>query len=121
MENFKNVSHRDNYVGNINLKYTFDKHWSINASTSMNQSNFRNEYYVPFLISNSSAPELYNPWSNSFGIYKSTDTELNYTASLNYKNEFGNFDIDAFIGGNIRHNNYDRISAQMPVGAKQEV
>lgn len=118
MENFKNVSHRDNYVGNINLKYTFDKHWSINASTSMNQSNFRNEYYVPFLISNSSAPELYNPWSNSFGIYKSTDTELNYTASLNYKNEFGNFDIDAFIGGNIRHNNYDRISAQMPVGAK---
>ena len=118
MEQYESIDKTDNYVGSINLKYTFNDNWELKAGGSRNMNEYKNNYKVPYSISYSAAPELYNAWSNSFGVYRRTQAENNYNASLTYKNKFGeDFDVNAFIGGNIRINKYDRFSAQMPTGA----
>ncbi len=118
MEQYDNIDKNDNFVGSVNLTYKFNDQWELKGGVSRNQREYKNEYYVPYTISYSAAPELYNSWSNSFGVWKSSSIENNYNALLTYKNKFGDFDLDAFIGGNIRINKYDRVSAQMDTGAK---
>ncbi|UII22607.1 TonB-dependent receptor [Fulvivirga ligni] len=73
---------------------------------------------MPFFLSNSAAPELYNSWSNSFGNYERTEIENNFSGALRYTNRFGEFDVSGFIGGNIRYNSYHRFVEQMPTDAK---
>lgn len=116
LENYKNVNKTGNYVGNVNLTYKFNDKWSVDGGMSRDYSNYKNEYYVPFSISYSAAPDLYNAWLNSFGVYKRDQSENNFYANLHYKNNFGQFDVDALVGGNLRYDKYDRFSAQMPTG-----
>ncbi|MBE0422848.1 MAG: SusC/RagA family TonB-linked outer membrane protein [Lutibacter sp.] len=119
MDQYENIDKNDNYVGSVNLSYKFNDNWELKAGGSRNKNEFKNDYKVPYSIAYSAAPELYNAWSNSFGVYRRTEAENNYNTALTYKNKFGeDFDIDAFIGGNIRINKYDRFSAQMPTDAK---
>ncbi len=118
MEQYKDIDKSTNYVGSVNLTYTFNDNWEIVAGGSRDQNNFQNDYQVPFSISYSAAPALYNAWSNSFGVYRRSQFENNFNTALKYKNKFEDFDVDAFIGGNIRINKYDRFSAQMPTDAK---
>ena len=115
-DHYENIDRTQNYVGNINLSYELNDNWSIKAGASKNYNEYKNDYKVPYAISFSAAPELYNAWQNSFGVYRRTQSEDNLNASLNYQNEFGDFDLDAFVGGNIRFDKYDRFSAQMPTG-----
>ena len=118
LDNYEQIRKSNNVIGNVTATYTINDHWSISATGTRNQNNYSYDYFLPFYISNSSAPSLYNPWSNSFGRYDSSTHENNYSAMLNYDQKFGKFDIAAFIGGNIRENGYRRLSAQMPTGAK---
>ena len=108
----------ENYSVQLAANYALDEHWSLSATASRNATKYRYENFLPFFLSNSSAPELYNSWSNSFGKYDRSEAENNYYGMLQYQNNFGDVDLSAFVGFNIRENTYRRISTQMPEGAK---
>ena len=118
MEQYQKTSSNQNYVVNISASYKFDDHFELSATGSRNATEYRYNEKFPFFLANSSAPELYNAWSNSFGKYNRSKSENNYSALLKYNNEFGDMDLTAFIGGNIRQETYKRISTQMPADAK---
>ncbi|WP_158973812.1 SusC/RagA family TonB-linked outer membrane protein [Cellulophaga sp. L1A9] len=118
LDQYENIDKTDNYVGNINFKYQINDKWELSGGASRNKEEYKNDYKVPYFLAYSSAPDLYNPWSNSFGVYRRTESENNYNAALTFTDKFGdNFDVKAFVGGNIRINNYDRFSAQMETDA----
>lgn len=114
---FKNIDRNNNFAGSINLTYQFNDNWKLTAGATRTKDEYKNNYYVPYSIAYSAAPDLYNAWSNSFGVTRRTRSENNYNTALNYTNKFGDFDVDAFIGGNIRVNNYDTFYANMDTGA----
>jgi TonB-linked SusC/RagA family outer membrane protein len=118
MEQYKNIDKTTNYTGSVNLSYKFNDNWELVGGGSRNQDDFKNDYQVPFTLSYSAAPALYNAWSNSFGVYRRNQAENNYTTTLKFKDKFEKFDVDGFVGGNIRINTYDRFAAQMQTDAK---
>jgi TonB-linked SusC/RagA family outer membrane protein len=120
MEQYKIDQKNENFTGSLAATYKITDHLSVSAMASRTQTEYDRNWKVPFFISNSSAPELYNSWSNSFGVYRRSQYENNFNASLNYKNTFanGDFDVDAYLYGNLRHDGYDRFSAEMNPGAK---
>lgn len=120
MENYKRTSRNNNFTGAITTSYKLSDKFEISGTASRNQTEFRRDFKVPFSISNSAAPLLYNAWINSMGTYQTAQFENNLSAALNYKDKFagGNFDVSAFIGGNLRHDGYERTSAEMNPNAK---
>lgn len=118
LERYKVRNKNEDVVGSITGTYKINSNWSASVTGSRNQNNYRYSFYLPYSLSFSAAPELYNPWSNSFGLYNRTTFENNISASLNFKKDFGDFDVEGFIGGNMRENGYDNLSAQMTPGAK---
>jgi TonB-linked SusC/RagA family outer membrane protein len=117
-EQYTKTRTNHNYVFQLSAAYALTENWDVSVTASRNVTQYRYENFLPFSLSNSSAPELYNSWSNSFGKYDRNDAENNYTGMIKYQNNFGDFDLNAFIGGQIRENSYRRISTQMPDGAK---
>lgn len=120
MENYEITGKNQNFTGALTATYKITDHLSISGMASRNQTTYSRNWKFPFFLSNSAAPELYNAWINSFGEYRRIQFEDNFNASLNYKNTFGNgdWDVDAYLYGNLRHDNYDRFSAEMNPGAK---
>ncbi len=118
LERYEQVRTNNNLTGSLTATYKLDDHWSLSATGSRNITDYLFEDYFPSFLSNSAAPDMYNPWINSFGRYEFTQSENNYSSVLKYENRFGNFDVNAFVGGNIRRENYERFSAQMNPGAK---
>ena len=118
MERYEKIGTNENYSVQLAADYALTDNWDINVAASRNATKYRYEYYMPFYLSNSAAPELYNSWSNSFGKYDRFSAENNFTGMIKYNNNFGDFDLSAFIGGQIRQNSYARISTEMPAGAK---
>ncbi|WP_421801318.1 SusC/RagA family TonB-linked outer membrane protein [Flagellimonas sp.] len=113
LERYKQTRETNTYIGSITATYQFDEHWKASATASRNQENFSFRYELPNSLAFSAAPELYNAWINSFGVQKSQTVENNFSGLLEYETEFGEFDLNAFIGGNIRKDSFDRFSAQM--------
>lgn len=91
-------------LGDIHASYTFLDDFEATFSASRNENNYYREFFVPYIIEFSAAPDLYNEWVNSFGKFFRTTTEDNYTGMLRYETDYQNFDVSAFIGGNIRKN-----------------
>lgn len=118
LERYEQKRKNNTLVGSLSASYSFDDHWELSATATRNQENYNYDFRFPNSLAYSAAPELYNAWINSFGRYKRATSENNFSGILKYENEFGDFDVSAFIGGNIRKNNYDRFSAQMDPGAK---
>lgn len=120
MENYKRIQKTNNLTAAVRLNYKINDMFSFNGMVSRNQNQYNREFYFPFVLANSAAPELYNAWINSFGIYKRTQAENNYLGQILFKKRLGgdDFDISAMIGGNIRHDTYDRFQAEMNPGAK---
>lgn len=118
MENYKQYRNNDNLAGSLSAAYQITEDLSVSITATRNQTEYKLDWYLPFYLSNSSAPELYNAWSNSFGKYRRSEIENNYSFSVNYGKKFQDFDVKAFVGGNIRKNSYRRLSAQMDPGAK---
>jgi len=44
-------------------------------------------------------------------MYQDVTREMNYETNFTYKRTFGDFSVDALVGGNIRKNLYDRLQA----------
>ncbi len=119
LEHYDKRDKNDKYSGNVGLEYDFNDNWSVNTNVSRYHTSYNNTYKLDNFLARAAAPELYNAWQNGFGVWDSTSQEDNYNARVNYKNKFENFDIQAFVGGNIRKNNYYRVSTQMDIGANQ--
>lgn len=118
LENYVNVNDRTTLIGSAFMDYKINDNFSANVTASTNSVNYDSRYEMPSILSRSAAPELYNSWVNGFGIYNSASVENNFSAKVSYKKSFEDFDVNAFVGGNIRTNSYDRVSTQMPVGVK---
>ncbi|MEJ8803607.1 SusC/RagA family TonB-linked outer membrane protein [Pontibacter sp. H249] len=117
LERFKQIRTNNNLTGSLTAAYSFNDNWKLSATGSRTNTEYLLEEYLPFSVSNSAAPELYNAWINSFGRYELSDSENNFSADLRYENQFGDFDINAFVGGNIRQNDYSVFQARMNPGA----
>ena len=118
LENYVNKNNRQRLTGQVYLNYKINEKFNLRVSASTNNYHYAWREELPFVLSNSAAPELYNSWINGFGIYNSTSTENNYKGMFTYKDNFGDFDVDAFIGGEIRTNTYNRTSTRMNIGGK---
>lgn len=117
LENFKQVRERSTLLSNLHADYAFNEHFDLNVMVTTNRMNYAYRYEFPFALSHSAAPDLYNPYVNAFGIYNSAAIENNYSTKLSYKQTFDQFDVRAFVGGNIRYNRYNRASTEIPYSA----
>ncbi len=117
LKHYKDMDNSNNFIGKINATYKITDHIEASADVSTNTSNFKNYFEFPFALGNSAEPHLYNEWaSGGFGNYNRTSAENNYSAMLKYSNQFGDLDIQAFVGGNIRTNSYGNFQANMDIG-----
>ena len=115
LENYVNKRNTNSFIARAYVDYQINDKFSVNISGSTNAVDYSRRYELPSIISRSAAPDLYNSWVNGFGIYDSKSIENNYTGMITYKDKFGDFDVDAFIGGQIRDNFYNRANTDMPI------
>ncbi|HCT31133.1 MAG TPA: hypothetical protein DIW31_10480 [Bacteroidales bacterium] len=120
MDNFVNKVYQNRFVGDLKATYKINEKFSAEAGMSSSVSTRRTRFELPYIISNSSSPELYNTWNNGFGNHKSTSKENNYNARFQFKDKFGDFDVTTFIGSNFRVNEYDDFTANMAQGSKTQ-
>lgn len=116
LELYENNRENTTLLGDIHGSYSFLDHFEASFQVSRNENKYRREFYVPYIIEFSAAPELYNEWVNSFGKYYSSSTEDNYQALLRYEQDFESLDVSALIGGNIRNNNFYSFQNDMSTG-----
>ena len=120
LDNYVNERNTMRLLGDIHATYNINENFSAIANVSTNVVNYSRYSQVPYAIANSADPAFYNTWNDGFGNYKSLSVENNYNGMLNYKEQFGDFDLDASVGGSVRTNSYDRFSAEMPYGSKTQ-
>lgn len=113
MDRYDITRDTDNLLLNFDASYQINNEFEVSGSANTTRRNYSREFYIPYSLEFSSAPELYNPWVNSFGVYKDELQENNFDGRINYKSNFGDWNVDALAGGNIRMENYNRFSADM--------
>ncbi|SFW41493.1 SusC/RagA family TonB-linked outer membrane protein [Cellulophaga fucicola] len=106
-----NSTHR--LLGDIHFSYQLTENLDISAKASRNERKYKRDFFVPYSLEFAAAPDLYNPWVNSFGKDYITSTEDNYNILLKYTKDFGKIDLTAFVGGNILKDNYYRFQNDM--------
>lgn len=116
LKHYKDIDKKNDFIGKVNATYKVTDHIEVLADVSTNASNFSNYFEFPFALGNSAEPHLYNEWaSGGFGNYKRNRVENNYSAMVKYSNQFGDIDVQAFVGGNIRTNSYNNFEANMDI------
>lgn len=116
LKHYKDLKNHNLFLGKVTANYKLTDHIEIVADMSTNTYNYNRYYEFPFALGHSAEPHLYNEWaSGGFGNYKRTEIENNYSAMVKYANQFGDLDVHAFLGGNIRTNSYNRFSANMDI------
>ncbi|SEG20211.1 SusC/RagA family TonB-linked outer membrane protein [Flavobacterium urumqiense] len=113
LEQFDYNQKTDNLTFSLSPTYKINDNLSVAGTFSRNQNNYDRKYYFPTELSLSAAPDLYNPWQNAFGIYKSVSTEDNYDARINYNVDFNELKLTTTAGASVRNNAYDRISTEI--------
>ncbi len=102
MKEFERVNEQDNLLLSFTGTYQLSDHFELFAQASTYQTDRADEFYLPYSIARSSAEDLYIPYVNSFGLAEYEERSNNYSTRLNYRSDFGEWDVDAFVGGNIR-------------------
>ncbi|MGD8747752.1 MAG: SusC/RagA family TonB-linked outer membrane protein, partial [Balneolaceae bacterium] len=110
---------RNNLLYNVNLSYKINDQWEVTGSANRSVEDYKWRREVPYSIEYSAAPEVYNPWVNSFGIITHQDVENDYHAKVKYNNNFGDWSVDAFGGSTMRIQHYNYLSAVMDEGNYQ--
>lgn len=118
LEQFSRVGTHNNLAGNLDAQYQITDNLRLGVTATEDYKQYDFNWKLPFSISNSAAPDLYNAWSNSFGRFNRNTVETNYTATAQYDKRFGDIDVSALLGGNLRKNTYGTFQAQMDPGAK---
>lgn len=103
----------NNLLLNVDASYELSDNWEIEASANRSTRDYHRRFEVPYSLEFSSAPNLYLPMENSFGILKDQSSENNYSGRLNYQDNFGDWSVDAFGGTNMRVEHWERFQADM--------
>ncbi|WPU99360.1 SusC/RagA family TonB-linked outer membrane protein [Mucilaginibacter sp. cycad4] len=118
------INTQDRIYGNIALTYKLNDHFKVSGTVRKNQRNTHYESFLPtiFEISTSdlSSPLAINEFSTAttksgrpvratYDTYEIRSVENNYEVLASYNQKFGDFNIDANIGGNDRYNSYSYI------------
>ena len=105
-DNISNTSNRDRLFGDVNLAYKFDDHFSVQGWLRRNQRNTNYENKLPSILETSAGQTGVKA---AYSTGQITEREDNYEFLATYANKFGDFDVNANVGGNIRANNYSRV------------
>ncbi len=97
-ENYGTQNH-NRLVGNVGLKIKINKHLNLQSYARMNSYSNENDFRV-----SSGGLNL-----DQFSIAQNQYKEMNYETNLNYINKFGDFSIDALVGGNKRREKYSQL------------
>lgn len=97
-ENYGN-STTNRLVGNIGINIKFNAHLNLQSNVRINQYTTLSDFRVA-----TGGLQL-----ASYEQTQNTQREMNYETNLMYKNRFGNFSVDGFVGGNIRNNTFDEM------------
>jgi len=120
LEKYKDERNRIRLIGDIHAKYDINENLNVKVNASTNIYHYQRYYEVPYEIELAADPDFYNVWNSGFGNQKALTMENNYTAMVNYNNDFGDLDLDATIGTTYRTNSYDNFWANMPTGSKTQ-
>jgi len=117
---YSNVRKNDRLIADIHASYKITENIEWTATASMTNHSHARETILPYSLALSAAPNAYNTWMNGMKRYNYNSKEVNFSTLLKYKKNFGDFDVSAFVGGNIRKNSYRRISTEMDFEDKSD-
>lgn len=109
----KNIANRESLYGNFNLSYEVNENITLTAKYNRKAINFKQENKTPKIIETAA---VQSGIFNSYSLDLWRNVENNYEFMANYKNKFGKFGLDVNVGGNIRDNYFDRMSASSGSG-----
>ena len=103
---------RERFIGLISLKYDFSENLSLLVRSSLDRSNSRR------------TDELYNDSyiiadNGNYQIHHTDGYEWNSDFLLNYNENWGEWSLDANIGGNLRNNKFTRLDINGDRGVSQ--
>ena len=105
-DKISNVSNRDRIFGDVNLAYKINNHFRVQGWLRRNQRNTNYENRTPNILEASGTQVSVKA---SYATGQIAEREDNYEFLSTYENRFGDFDVNANIGGNIRDNIYKRV------------
>ncbi|GAB3202714.1 hypothetical protein ABID22_002779 [Pontibacter aydingkolensis] len=100
------TSNSNRLVGNLGLNYKFNDNFSWQSFARMSQRNTEGDFRIASGGLN----------TDGYSIYQNTVREMNYESNLLYKRVFGDFSVDALVGGNIRRNYLSELSEETQGG-----
>jgi TonB-linked SusC/RagA family outer membrane protein len=106
LDNINYQNNRDRLFGDVNLAYKINDHFRVQGWVRRNQRNTNYENKTPNILETSAAQTGVKAEYTTGQI---TDREDNYEFLSSYDNTFGDFSVNANVGGNIRDNRYSRV------------
>jgi TonB-linked SusC/RagA family outer membrane protein len=113
------VNIQDRVYGSAGLTYKINSHFRLAGTVRHNQRNTHYESKLPAIFENSTqdlqsalainANAGTRPASATYRTYDVRQIERNYEFLGSYNQKFGNFSVDANVGGNIRQNDYSSL------------
>ncbi|NTS40100.1 SusC/RagA family TonB-linked outer membrane protein [Flavisolibacter sp. BT320] len=97
-ENYGTRRH-NRLAGNVGLNIKFNNHLNLQSFVRTNTYGNENDSRI---ASGGLNQDFYDILQNSY-------REMNYESNLMYKNRFGDFSVDAMLGGNIRTNYFSEL------------
>jgi len=92
-KNYK-TDNSNRFVGNVGVNYKFNDYLSWQSNARLSYRNTEGDSRLAYGGFN----------TNYYQIYQNINRETNFETNLNYKRVFGDFSVDALLGGNIRKN-----------------
>ena len=120
LEQYKDETDRIRLIGDIHATYNINENLNVKVNASTNLSHYKRYYQAPYAIELAADPDFYNVWNSGFGNRRALSMENNYTAMVNYNNDFGDFKLDATAGTTLRTNDYDNFQAYMDIDSKTQ-
>ncbi|MBC5994786.1 SusC/RagA family TonB-linked outer membrane protein [Pontibacter cellulosilyticus] len=100
------TSNSNRIVGNLGLSYKINDHFTWQSFARMSQRNSEGDFRIASGGLN----------TDGYSIYQNSVREMNYESNLLYKRVFGDFSVDAMVGGNLRKNYYNQLEEETQGG-----
>ncbi len=100
------TSNSNRLVGNLGLNYKFTDHFSWQSNARLSHRNSEGDFRIASGGLN----------TDGYSIYQNVVREMNYETNFLYKRTFGDFSVDAMLGGNIRKNYLNELSEETQGG-----
>ncbi|WP_242929497.1 SusC/RagA family TonB-linked outer membrane protein [Pontibacter vulgaris] len=93
------TSNSNRLVGNLGLNYKINDYFSWQSYARMSLRNGEGDFRIASGGLN----------TDEYSLYQNTFREMNYESNLNFKRAFGDFSVDALVGGNLRKDSYNQL------------